>query len=115
MTEKLKPCPFCGSETAPTVIDLGVDLGTIGSVTIVVCHIPHKGCGAATNWRENSEKAIAKWNHRANEAAIDAAVKAAVLEEREACADVCANHVGGHKYVALRCRDAILARSDDDL
>lgn len=83
MSKKLKPCPFCGSDQHPIVIawedadwvdHYGVDYGFL-----VVCSaatnraLETNGCGASSCWSETKKKAIAAWNTRAYQSAIDAA------------------------------------------
>ncbi len=52
MPEKLKPCPFCGSEN----INLRAAMGE----TWVFCH----GCAASTNMKSSEESAVTAWNQR---------------------------------------------------
>lgn len=59
MTDKLKPCPFCGGEaftfTMQQLKGIGCD-----SMTSVVC----KKCHAASNHFMDDDKAIEAWNRR---------------------------------------------------
>ena len=65
----VKPCPFCGSKTAPTVMDqnqaLWADPDFDGDLRIVVCCAATKGgCGSSTGFCDDDEKAVAAWNRR---------------------------------------------------
>ena len=60
MTEKLKPCPFCGSETAPTLIIRGV-------YSDVQCSPIMGGCDAIGPLKSDDDDAIAAWNKRADQ------------------------------------------------
>lgn len=72
---KLKPCPFCGSKTAPEVLQLidclSVDEleGMAAENYLVVCNSGRSkggGCGAGTGWGfETPEEAADAWNRRA--------------------------------------------------
>lgn len=71
---KLKPCPFCGSITAPTIMDqneamwIVPDLDYDGDLEIVVCCASRKGgCGASTGLCDTSERAVEVWNIRFTE------------------------------------------------
>lgn len=68
---KLKPCPFCGSITAPTVmnqneaqwLDNDIDEEDLGMV--VCCATRKHGCGASTGFCDTAEQAAKAWNKRA--------------------------------------------------
>jgi len=61
MTEKLKPCPFCGSEA-----DLIIRHSMVRpELSVVVCTLDLGGCGSSTAWLETEAEAIAAWNRRA--------------------------------------------------
>ncbi len=69
---KLKPCPFCGSETAPDIFQLhdcfGDDVAEVQGDEnfLVVCDFSRKGCGAGTGWMfETKQEAAKAWNQRA--------------------------------------------------
>jgi hypothetical protein len=71
MTEKLNPCPFCASETAPRVAVYAPKGGSFWIVCdIFSVGIP--GCGAETHYFASRDEAIAAWNTRAYQATIDA-------------------------------------------
>lgn len=53
MSEKLKPCPFCGSKR--------IEISSNGIVCVVYC----TNCKASTNLAERKEDAIYLWNKRA--------------------------------------------------
>ena len=59
MTEQLKPCPFCGSETAPAVVSI------MEIEWRVCCKSIHFGCGAYIAFHDSEQDAIAAWNKRA--------------------------------------------------
>ena len=80
----LKPCPFCGSTTAPILSTIWEcemcanfeeedcpecyeTTNNDGCMHIVVCDMSKKGCGASTGWNLKKEKAIEAWNRRTNE------------------------------------------------
>ena len=52
MSDKLKPCPFCGGEA---IID-----GCDETLWIVIC----KECNASIGYKETKEEAIEAWNKR---------------------------------------------------
>ena len=72
MTEKLLPCPFCGSDNAPGVYDEneveGLAEGDLRFVNkpyySVVCSLHDQGCGAEGAYCKTPEEAIAAWNRR---------------------------------------------------
>ena len=57
MEDKLKPCPFCGCESA-TIIDHEDGLGTCDYY--VACD----RCSATGSFADNLDKAIELWNRR---------------------------------------------------
>lgn len=69
MTEiKLKPCPFCGSTTAPEIFTLADLFGDDYEETefAVACNYSRGGCGASTGGIcEAEEEAAEAWNRRA--------------------------------------------------
>ena len=76
MSEKLKPCPFCGSTTAPTLMDRAEASWSYSEIDkvhgcpeVVVCCAGKKGgCGASTGFSnyDEPEEAIEAWNRRTN-------------------------------------------------
>ncbi len=58
--QKLKPCPFCGSETAPTLF-------SFGQASIVSCSYALGGCDAKGPYKAVSKEAVAVWNRRADQ------------------------------------------------
>lgn len=52
MSDKLKPCPFCGGEA---IVD-----GCDDTLWIVIC----KDCNASINYNETKQDAIIAWNSR---------------------------------------------------
>ena len=69
MAEKLKPCPFCGSESAPKII-------VYYKSAYVSCDIDDGGCGAEFDSLPGEHAAIAAWNKRADQAKELAALRA---------------------------------------
>lgn len=73
MTDKLKPCPFCGSEKL--IITDCVELEECDNFEkcecvrryTVCCDFRQGGCGATSGFRLNEEEAIEAWNRRAGE------------------------------------------------
>ena len=68
---ELKPCPFCGSMTAPTVMNESEALFNIDAdgedMSMVVCCAAKKfGCGASTGFCDTAEQAVEAWNRRAS-------------------------------------------------
>lgn len=70
----LKPCPFCGSETAPETATLAEinchdeEEATEAELNhyAVVCNYSRSGCGASTGGLcESEEEAAERWNTRA--------------------------------------------------
>lgn len=59
MSEKLKPCPFCGGEAEMINIDAARVQGITDPVT-VRC----KECKCNTNWFSKEWEAIDAWNRR---------------------------------------------------
>lgn len=74
---ELKPCPFCGSAIAPTVMDreeacwiYSETEKKYGEREYVVCCAGKKdGCGASTGFHyyDDIDEAIKDWNRRVNE------------------------------------------------
>jgi len=62
MTDQmLKPCPFCGSATAPTIVQ-------IGSALFVRCGLEFGGCASSgPSVFYSSEAARTAWNKRADQ------------------------------------------------
>ena len=59
MTDQpLKPCPFCGSVQAPTLIMRSVSHH-------VECNYADGGCGARGPYKSVTQDAVAAWNKRA--------------------------------------------------
>ena len=70
MAAQLKPCPFCGSETAPTVVSI------MEIEWRVCCKSIHFGCGAYIAFHDSEQEAIAAWNKRADQSKALAALRA---------------------------------------
>ena len=70
MSEKLKPCPFCG-KTDPVGVfthserNTGWEVDERYDYLSVCCAYDNGGCGAAGGYRETKEEAIEIWNKRA--------------------------------------------------
>lgn len=60
MSEKLKPCPFCGSANVDVFSSFG-DPSTDENIMNVECI----NCGAQGSSAKGEEKAVAVWNKRA--------------------------------------------------
>jgi len=60
MTGELKPCPLCGSKTAPTPT-------REIRASFIWCYRGKGGCGCSTGMWESREEAIAAWNRRAQQ------------------------------------------------
>ena len=73
MSEKLKPCPFCGSESAPKII-------VYYKSAYVSCDIDDGGCGAEFDSLPGEHAAIAAWKKRADQAKELAALRAFAQE-----------------------------------
>ena len=58
--QTLKPCPFCGSATAPTLIMRSVSHH-------VECNYADGGCGARGPYKSFPQEALAAWNKRADQ------------------------------------------------
>jgi len=68
--QTLKPCPFCGSETAPTIIQ-------IGSALHVRCGLESGGCASSGPTAfYSAEAARTAWNKRADKSKELAALRA---------------------------------------
>lgn len=73
MIDKLKPCPFCGSEKL--IITNRKELEECNNFEryecipcyTVCCDFNQGGCGAASGYRLIKEEAIEAWNRRAGE------------------------------------------------
>ena len=69
---ELKPCPFCGSSTAPTVMNqndalwLDDDFDGEDLRMVVCCAAKKSGCGASTGLCETDDEAVEAWNIRAS-------------------------------------------------
>lgn len=57
MNNNLKPCPFCGSESAICIIKENDEY-------VVCCDYSQGGCGATAGYRESIKEAKAIWNTR---------------------------------------------------
>ena len=79
MTEELKPCPFCGQEERVEKLNLGKKLFR------VIC----PECLTATHLREEEKNAVAEWNARP----IEDALQKELDEAREDNADNMEYHV----------------------
>lgn len=76
MDEKLKPCPFCGSVTAPTLMDkkdaswdyCDDEHEILCPEFVVCCAVRKGGCGTSTGFVQEDEKeyAVELWNRRAD-------------------------------------------------
>lgn len=98
MSDKLKPCPFCGSESAPHVTDcietmVCHNIAECEDETLfwVTCSVLRGGCGAEAGYVRNRADAVAAWNSRA-----------AVTDEQFSLAV----HDGEAWQVVRECRDA---------
>jgi len=63
--QELLPCPFCGKENAPRLMDSG-ELGSNPGNATICCDIFNGGCGAADGYKPTEEEAIELWNTRAS-------------------------------------------------
>ena len=61
MTEKLKPCPFCGA------VDAVHTDWTPENFCRVICNILKGGCGTSSGQYEDKDEPIEAWNTRAQE------------------------------------------------
>lgn len=80
MTEKLKRCPFCGEEASVEKLNLGKE-----GLFRVIC----PECLTATHLREEEKNAVAEWNSRP----IEDALQKELDEAREDNADNMEYHV----------------------
>lgn len=72
MSDELKPCPHCGSATAPEISNC-VEIESCANFeecscepfSCVVCDVHKGGCGASGGFAVGEEKAVEKWNTRA--------------------------------------------------
>lgn len=62
MTEKLMPCPFCGSKAVTDYDNGPYATGPELSYGIICLR-----CGARTELRDTKDEAIAAWNRRADD------------------------------------------------
>ena len=73
MDNKLRPCPFCGSTTAPSLLRgdeiTECDENEHSDSWAMVCDAHNGGCGAAAGYHVNPDSAVHKWNGRAELAA----------------------------------------------
>lgn len=71
MMPELQPCPFCGSTTAPTVMNQNeaqwLDNDAKNLSMVVCCAAKKFGCGASTGFCDTAEQAIEAWNKRASD------------------------------------------------
>lgn len=58
--EQLRPCPFCGDDSAPTVEEVSQGFK-------VTCDEAVGGCGASTAWNRLKEDSVRHWNKRDGE------------------------------------------------
>ena len=72
MSDELKPCPFCGSESAPHVTDcietmVCHNIAECDDETLfwVTCSVLRGGCGAEAGYVRTKSEAVAAWNARA--------------------------------------------------
>lgn len=71
MSDELKPCPHCGSATAPEISNC-VELESCANFDecpcethlCVVCSVHNGGCGACGGFAASEDDAISKWNTR---------------------------------------------------
>lgn len=72
---ELKPCPFCGSTTAPTVMNQNeaqwLDNDAENLSMVVCCAAKKFGCGASTGFCDTAEQAVEAWNTRTEEGMIE--------------------------------------------
>lgn len=66
MNEELKPCPFCGSSSAPKIYSANDadDEDNYPDQYQVVCDFNNGGCGSASGYRGTEEEAVVLWNTR---------------------------------------------------
>ena len=71
MMPELQPCPFCGSTTAPTVMNQNeaqwLDNDAENPSMVVCCAAKKFGCGASTGFCDTAEQAVEAWNRRASD------------------------------------------------
>lgn len=81
MSEKLKPCPFCGGEAEmqPWKYNWKLD----GFIYDIVCL--HCGCSFKASYCETKEEAIAKWNARAERTCMNMDHPASLAFKCSAC------------------------------
>jgi hypothetical protein len=68
---QLKPCPFCGSHTAPQVYsqsdfntDYDINASLVDDGYFVVCNALNGGCGTMSGWMFDSDTTASTWNKR---------------------------------------------------
>lgn len=62
----VKPCPFCGSVTAPDIVsskEMGMAYGS-STEFAMCCDFTADGCGAMGGYRGTVDEAKANWNKR---------------------------------------------------
>lgn len=70
---ELIPCPFCGSTTAPTIMNqyeaqwIDNDMNAEDQSMVVCCAAKKFGCGASTGFCDTAEQAVEAWNRRASD------------------------------------------------
>lgn len=89
MSDELKPCPFCGSESAPHVTDcietmVCHNIAECDDETLfwVTCSVLRGGCGAEAGYVRTKSEAVSAWNARA-----ERECRFALEEDREALAE----------------------------
>lgn len=67
----LKPCPFCGSATAPTLLEKRAEDSLSRTKPyfkqkfwVVICSAFKDGCGASAGCYRNSTTPVDQWNTR---------------------------------------------------
>ena len=60
MSEKLKPCPFCGGTL---IRGTGYQMESMEHLTRYIC----SNCDASTGWHNSTEAARRAWNKRAGD------------------------------------------------
>ena len=63
--EKIKECPFCGSNEAPRLVyDYQNGIEYSDGQMCICCSIINTGCGGSGSYAETEEEAIKSWNMR---------------------------------------------------
>ena len=63
--EKIKECPFCGSNEAPRIIfDYQNGIEGANGQCCVCCDNTQYGCGGSGSYAETEYEAIKRWNTR---------------------------------------------------